>query len=281
MTNKFFYDDKGNKIDSTKDFINYYEKYYFINQENSNLAGVLQTCKTIENHIEKILEDGIENPLDVYHILIWKMGKVKHKEAEKDQSNSNDNPFNNHYYSGCDEEKLIIKNYLSEIDITDLANDINTNIDTLSQENPKEIIKELSNILNKASIKGIGTVYLITLLYFITKGKYPIYDKYASIALDNIINNNKPHFNRLKCKRTPLPRYTVPPSRNENIEDFLENNYFYTEQYKDNPLSPKSYMDKLHYLFSDDEDIDNFEVSRKIDRALWVYGHGYDASGNC
>ena len=45
-------------------------------------------------------------------------------------------------------------------------------------------------------VTGIGPVYLITLLYFISKGQYPIYDKFAHISL-KMIEEKDCQFNSL------------------------------------------------------------------------------------
>ena len=38
----------------------------------------------------------------------------------------------------------------------------------------------------RASLEGIGSVYLITFMYFITQGEMRIYDIFAMMALDAI-----------------------------------------------------------------------------------------------
>ena len=53
------------------------------------------------------------------------------------------------------------------------------NSSTNNKSEPQEVINELKN----NSPNGIGTVYLITLLFFISRGEYPIYDRFVKIAI--------------------------------------------------------------------------------------------------
>ena len=49
------------------------------------------------------------------------------------------------------------------------------------------------DILAKEAPEGIGTVYFITLLYFISLSEYPIYDQFAKKAIDAIKTGTKPN----------------------------------------------------------------------------------------
>ena len=72
-----------------------------------------------------------------------------------------------------------------------------------------------------------------------SKGKYPIYDRFAYKAIQAILNNHIP-FDLIPEKNT----------LNKNINDI------YNE-----------YLKKLQNIFPE-----NFS-ERKVDQALWVYGH--------
>ncbi|MBO4563153.1 MAG: hypothetical protein J5772_06030 [Clostridia bacterium] len=95
---------------------------------------------------------------------------------------------------------------------------------------------------------GIGAVYAITLLFFITKGNKPIYDQYAMMALFNMTPD-------------PLIGYHELPQR--GTEGRIDGGFIekLTERYE-------QYIALLEHHFGD-----MYKKCRDIDRALWVYGH--------
>ena len=86
----------------------------------------------------------------------------------------------------------------------------------------------------------------ITLLFFLSKGHYPIYDKYAHIALKVILE-------RMDYK--------------EVVTDKALNCEFHngTKKYLDDY---KTYIEKLESIFGKE-----YATDRRIDQALWAYGH--------
>ena len=75
-----FYTLDGNEIDKSE----FVEKY-----GNSYYRGCLrciprvgQSSRFVEDHIDTLLKNGIQKPLDVVHILAWKIGKIKHSESQ-------------------------------------------------------------------------------------------------------------------------------------------------------------------------------------------------------
>lgn len=89
---------------------------------------------------------------------------------------------------------------------------------------------------------NIGTVYMITLLFFFSKRKYPIYDKYAHIAAKAIYLGAKP--NEIY--------YSEAPGKNDVSNVIL----MYNE-----------YCWLLEQIFG------TKSIERPTDQALWVYGH--------
>ncbi len=55
-------------------------------------------------------------------------------------------------------------------------------------DNAMDIYNRLLNL----KLSGFGTVYLLTLVWAVSKMNFPIYDKFASISIDSIIENKKP-----------------------------------------------------------------------------------------
>ena len=63
----------------------------------------------------------------------------------------------------------------------------------IEQNNWFGVLEDLNKAKREKGWKGLGTVYCITLLYFISMGKYPIFDQFADKALD-VISQNKEEF---------------------------------------------------------------------------------------
>ena len=92
----------------------------------------------------------------------------------------------------------------------------------------------------------LGSVSLIALLFFITQGELPIYDRYAEIALKAIAGNIRPG---------QEVRYAELPGKNDTASEIWKSR-----------IQP--YINTLEMFFGDE-----WERNRDIDRALWVYGH--------
>ena len=56
------------------------------------------------------------------------------------------------------------------------------------------------NDLRDINIKGLGSVYLVTLLYFISRNTLPIYDRFAKMAIDAIEAGSKPGSSVCYCE---------------------------------------------------------------------------------
>lgn len=238
-------------ITDNKEFIKYYnERYYLYTDKviSASNKSVFKNSEFIENQIENLLNNGIKDENDVIHILAWKTGKIKHKDSELNKKFE--------YYSNWlineDKKDYEITIY-DRIDVKTFAEYIVKNITVLESES----IDNPPNVLNKLkdeSPQGIGTVYLITLLYFISKGKYPIYDRFATMAVDAILNNKKPN---------DYVSYSELPNKNDKKFDEVINIY------------NKNYVNKLNEIFGDE-----YKSNRDIDRALWVYGHLFNNNKN-
>lgn len=240
-----FYDCSTKKQIDREEFVSMYNESYFI-EGNRIISGVRQNSKIAEKEIERILNEGIKCQNDVIYILAWKIGKIRHYESDK----INKTVFSKDWKKAYDGK---IWRYGEQWDgIFDFIHYIVDNIDELnelSKTNPQAVLDKL----RENSPKGIGTVYFITLLYFISKGKYPIYDRFAALALEGIYCGKNPL--KDKIEKSVLP--------DKNSKDF-SNVYGYIEKYSN----------RLSEIFSADYN-KNIETYRNIDRALWVYGHAF------
>lgn len=128
-----------------------------------------------------------------------------------------------------------------KIDITavkELANEIDDSWVSLSAS-------ELYTKIISKDIKNLGPVYALALVFFITRGREPIYDRYAEIAIDAILNPE--HEFRIPREYKELP--------DKHSYDSVINRY-------------DVYKDKLTHVFGE-----SWKYERDIDCALWAYGH--------
>ena len=96
-----------------------------------------------------------------------------------------------------------------------------------------------------------------TLLYFISKGKYPIFDQFADKALD-VLSNNKEEFPNADHKvYEPLP--SELPTKGEKLGEFKERYHEYCE--------------KIEKLKSQLPEVYRNPRNRGLDRALWAVSY--------
>ncbi len=231
-----FFDRNGNPSEfTTEAFISSYEKYYFLHDENDSdfIPGVSVNSCVSENKIERILSEGISRREDVNTILAWKIGGIDHKKSKKEiilkadwknKANVRERYFkckSNDLDCFCAEIVDIAKNYQSGA-------------------TPDNTIKQIAESTKKYNIP-LGPVYILTILYFITKKEYPIFDRFAYTAVKAIYAGVKPKD----------IWYENPSSKSaENVIKVINEYKWFLKQV---------------FGFS--------QIPRNIDRALWVYGH--------
>jgi len=243
-----FYDSKGNLI-SLERFVEMYSKAYYIGVPKINGIKYTQTSKYVECEIVRIRDNHICNYDDVYKIMAWKMGKIKQKESLTQFV------FHKDWDSGT---KDAPRRYNSTIDIHRLSCYICREIDSLeklAENNPQECLNKLKSL----NITGIGTVYLITLLFILSHGKYPIYDRFAMAALEAGTGDKIP------CKNVSIHVKALPGRREKGFDNLLEGQY-------------KKYIDLLEEFKKEGFD---YQKDRRVDQALWVYGHAFNTNNNC
>lgn len=237
-----FYSKEGTEI-SKESFIKIYGDSYYSDTDRY-VPGVSQTSRFVEDEIDRLLTDGIKTKTDVVHIMAWKLGKVQHKESQC---------VGRFVYASdwAQAEKFHAMRYGKDFDIDRLATYIVehiTDFEKRAEEDPQGVLDELKAL----NIRGLGPVYLITLLYFLSRGKYPIYDRFALLALEAINGSKKPG--------DKVEFHALPDIASKKFSAIMQ-----TEM--------KSYIDSIKSVFG-------FEYwkSRRIDRALWVYGHMFSGT---
>ena len=199
----------------------------------------MQNSRFVENHIDTLLKNGIQKPLDVVHILAWKIGKIKHSESHDSFVYADD---------WKNAEQFRTYRYNRKFDIQTISEYIANNITQLEKKAeyaPQQVLCELRDL----HINGLGTVYIITLLYFISHGQYPIYDRFAWKAIQAICDDKKPG---------DVINASELPAKNTRAFDTVFDTY----------MIP--YIEKLKSVFGA-----TYQESRDVDRALWVYGHKF------
>lgn len=238
-----FYDFAGKKIAGIKEFIDLYEPSYFMG--NPKAQGIIhsQSSRYVEeNEIMPILTGHINSYSDFAKIMAWKIGKIKHLESEA---------ANKIIYAAdwqlCDEQNPM--RYGKELQLMKLSDYILCNreeLEALALDNPQECLRRIRNV----NITGIGTVYLITILFFLSHGNYPIYDRFAMASL-------------LAAEQG------LSPAAKERVE-ILELPTKWERGFA--TICEKQYAEYIKRL--DDLNFD-YKNDRRLDRALWVYGHAF------
>ena len=122
--------------------------------------------------------------------------------------------------------------------------DLKIEINQIVQEFPSEISIDAFKAMN---VTAVGPVYKITLLFFASKGAFPIYDRFSDLALKAIRDGAVPK--NTKYSYAPLP---------QNFEQRYNNYKSALEDLTNGTAIPISGCD---------------DDSRRLDRSLWVYGH--------
>lgn len=249
MSEKTFYDFKGEPI-GVKEFIELYEPCYFI--ENKKAEGIqhTQTSRCVEKEIVAILKNGdIESRANLAKVMAWKIGKIKHGESKK----------NKKIVYASDWESCETKNpkrYGKEMDLDTLAKSMFDNrneLKKLAVEKPQECLNWLRDITRENKIFGLGPVYLINLLFFLSRGKWAIYDRFAMASLRAYEKGLSPVGQEKEVG--PIPN--LPDKNSKRFETICENGTY------------AEYIEKLDALGV------NYKKNRRLDRALWVYGHAF------
>lgn len=224
---KYFFPWSDDPI-TQEQFIDFYNKCYYLN--NSSI---------VETEIEGLLHADALSKDNVMLILRWKLGRIDHKKSQIDgvvRTKDNDGVFKTFDGRG----RLV--------DATEFCEYVSRELATLRTNPTQETLKSLI----KNSPENIGSVSLITVLYFVTQGDLPIYDRFAAVALDAILAGKKPG---------AMIEYKSLPQKNE-------------QSFKERLLSSsqhslyQQYIELLCNLFGN-----CYKCTRDIDRALWVYGH--------
>ncbi len=194
------------KTTDTERFIKVYSEKYFMDYPKNT--------ESKENEIIRITQEGRAiKPDDVITLMRWKTGDYKTKNA-------------------------IVDCYGKRISL-EIGEKVVKAINSAICQDAMDIYKTLLD----QNMYGLGTVYLLTLVWAISGMKHPIYDKFAKVAITSICNGVKPN----------VHVYKNPPDKTQ-VDDIKDMYNAYQKQLSD--------------VFGEE-----WRSRREIDQALWVYGH--------
>ena len=251
-----------------EEFINYYNTRYFTyctdkvpyTTDKGKNRCVGKNSKFAEELIEKILEKNPEDftDSDVALILAWKIGKIKHSESENQKLVLHGDwqetlgQYSSETREFTDWNGDPIKRYKNiDINVKTIAKYLRKDGKRLNELVGSDKRQKALDELREENWQGIGSVYLITLLYFVSNhqypGKCPIYDRFAMRAL-LAIKGKKAIGESVECGE-------LPDKSSKQFSKIIDKRM-------------NEYIKLLKAIFGDE-----YKGKRDIDRALWVYGH--------
>ena len=240
-----FFDEKGNQI-RFEHWLKTYEPYYFLNgpKWGRRINGRNQSSPFVEDNVCGLLSKT--PPLskdDLVLAMAWKIGGlIDHGSSEVAQ------------------KIVYLQDWPTMLSSTGRfrTSDFSTSIPYLarnmaaiartSRGNPQYLL-DLPDRRHggfvPARLEGFGLVYRLTVLFFITQGMYPIYDRFAHVAAEAI------------CGDLP-PGSHVPYKA---IQGWAEYRHY------------MKLLEQIRKASSTESADSSMFIPRPLDRALWVYGH--------
>lgn len=227
---------------------------------------------------EKFFDDLLYNKTsyskeEIYYILAWKIGGINMKETNCNKEIIKEPKTDFCYYSNKGWDGISTgKSYGRPIQIgkiLGLTHELsNGKIEWLNNNkqfaSDPESASELLSKLADSGATGMGAVYYLTLLYFLTGSKWPIYDIQAYKAMLAIQQGVKPFDNTVKLdksiKNLPSKGKNYSQRLSAIVEIDASNRY---RQFVD-------FLNEYEQMLSNEH---RYTASRDFDRALWVYGH--------
>ena len=259
-TTKLYSAVTGKPFVTIKGFLKYYSDCYYI-----------QTSQWVEKQIDKLLKKDHLTEEELFNILAWKTNRLNHQKSEFTKSfvytESSDKNSKGWTFDENSETAIAVTRRTID-DLYPFLKYISKELDT--GEDSDTLLKNLK----EKSPDGIGAVYLITFLYFITSGEEPIYDVFAMAALDAIYPDDS------KAESLELGSYVkmreLPPKKDNAFLNLLN-----AEKIGRNKSKYIIYKEKLNRFMEEineereknGEDPIKYKECRDIDRALWGYGH--------
>lgn len=212
------------QVDQFNELKELLEKAYFAQPEGTPISGITIPHPVTEKLEKKIMHFRASMTINEY-VFAWKAGTLDDMD-NRIEVREKDGAYLTRY--GTKIEKNALHNYLNRVkEKVVVGNNFETMYKSLVELNPPH---------------NFGAVYMINLLFFLSGGNWPIYDRFAYKAAKALF-----------MEKRPDQIYVGPAPSKEKVADVVN---MYSE-----------YIWLLEKLFG------KKNIDRKTDRALWVYGH--------
>jgi hypothetical protein len=225
-----FFGSNGTRI-SGPHWLDFFANAYFLGGPKIG-QRINPTSRFVEDQVVALLQHS--EPLtanDLKLIMAWKMGVIYQARSERERRIV--------YWPNWDQRLERYKRLQYRPSINWLADNMPSILQRINDGNPRAAFNFIAN----EDLVGFGPTYILTILFFVTRGQQPIYDRFAHMAALAIDKGLPPH--------SEVSYQTV---RNWNeYEDY------------------KSLLTPIVQACG--QRPGSMTVPRRVDQALWVYGH--------
>ena len=256
-----------------------YHILYFMGEGSTNLnqpKDLNKSLRWVEDKIYKDCEGEDWKAEYIFRILAWKTGKIDYSRTPEIYKNGTKIEYYKNWVENeerFDSFQIPNQSVVEWKDFESIANQI-IKIRANYSKSKKEVqdaqkawqeLLVLANNQDNKAMRGIGTVYLITLLHFITDNEYPIFDRFAmaSLVAWKLKSIEK---NKVKITDKTIVRGCSLPSKNTKAAQNILKTGIYTDYIKLLKEFCKEYCNNE----------DEWKTNRNVDRSLWVFGHFFN-----
>ena len=154
-----------------------------------------------------------------------------------------------------------IRYQYGEIDVNEVADKARKIVST-----PEDDALLRNSLLGFASVRHMGPVYSITIAHFLSQGRLPIYDKFAHIAMLSICGQGLAGRKASDCYYSDRYINRYSPASSSAIDTIV------------NRYSAYVSLAQRVYGLLEKGGVTDDRFSRRVDKALWAYGHLFSES---
>ncbi len=233
------YFDDTRKMTPALDWLKKYEPFYFLGGPVSpRINRRNQSSRFVEDKVCALLEQPtLLSKQDLILLMAWKMGLIDHGSSEARRKIIYKQNFD---LALINRGRFGILNFSKSIPY--LADKMPEIAQNLAKE-PKYLLDRVCG--PHPELQGFGVTYILTVQFFITHGRDPIYDKFAHMGAIAINQGLQPGDS---IRWAPVQNWT----EYQHYVDLLK------------PISASCAQSTSGLPMT---------VPRSVDRALWVYGH--------